>query len=48
MFPDAIDWYTGEAAFSDVSDDDDSEEEDDDEDAEEIDLEQPESKKRRR
>ena len=51
VFPEAVDWFTGKAAEAamDISDDEDSEvDEEDDDNAEEIDLEKPEQKKRKR
>lgn len=43
LFPEAIDYFLGEAAGDEV----DSDDEEDDDDAEEIDLEQPKSKKQK-
>ena len=53
IFPEAIDYFTGEARAGYDGDDDDeditdSEEEDDDDDAAEIDLEKPRTKKQRK
>ena len=50
LFPEAIEWFTGEAAEVTVSDEEEDSDEDsidDDDDAEEIDLEKPRAKKAR-
>lgn len=50
LFPEAIEWFTGEAIEAGMSDDEEDSEEDsmdDDDDAEEIDLEKPRAKKAR-
>ena len=49
LFPEAIEWFTGEAAEAGTSDDEEDSDEDseDDDDAEEIDLEKPRAKKAR-